>query len=190
MNETNHEYLATLVMQSQAGDMSAFSEIYALTYNKVYNYARHYLHNSDTAQDAVQEIYILVLKNLKKLNNPMLFIAWLNQICFRACYDICKKKDSDYQVVDDTVLEQFYDERVFVNPEHHIEKNAERLMLQQAIDELPPLQRSIIIMRYFNNLKLSDISDAMDISLSSVKRYLESARNSLQTSFNRQGGVI
>jgi len=185
MNESNHDYLAALVGKSQDGDMSAFSEIYALTYNRVYNYARHYLRDSFAAQDAVQEIYILALKNISKISNPILFTAWLNQICFHVCYDICKKSDVDYQIVDDDFLESFHDNKVSSNPESNAEIREERLILQKAIDGLPPLQRSIIVMRYFNNMKLADVADAMDISLSSVKRYLETARRTLQLSLTK-----
>lgn len=181
MSDSSHDYLAALVGRSQDGDMSAFSEIYALTYNRVYNYARHYLRDSFAAQDAVQEIYILALKNINKINNPVLFTAWLNQICFHVCYDICKKNNADYQIVDDEFLESFHDTKISSNPESHAEINEERFILQKAIDDLPPLQRSIIVMRYFNNMKLADVADAMDISLSSVKRYLETARSALQS---------
>lgn len=180
LSTPSHGYLAALVEKAQLGDMSAFSELYALTYSRVYNYARHYLRDSYAAQDAVQEVYILVLKNLNKIENGMLFIAWLNQICFHVCYDICKKEDNDYQTVDDEVLEEFRDDHISANPEKQAEQSDERTRLHQAIEHLPPLQRSIIVMRYYNDMKLEDIADAMEISLSSVKRYLETARKSLK----------
>lgn len=179
MKETNHGYLASLVVKTQKKDMNAFSELYALTYDKVYNYACHYLRDSYLAQDAVQEVYILALKNITKLNDPLLFVAWLNQISFRVCYDLCKRKNSDYGTVDDEILNSICDEYPSFNPELQAEKKEESSRLQSAINALPYLQRSIVIMRFYNNMKLNDIADAMDISLSSVKRYLESAKQSL-----------
>jgi len=80
MKELNITYIAGLVLRAQANDSDAFAELYALTYNKVYNYSRHYLRDDYLAQDAMQEIYIRVLKNITKLNDPSLFIAWLNHI--------------------------------------------------------------------------------------------------------------
>ena len=43
MREPDHQQLAALVLLIQHNDNDAFAELYALTYNKVYNYARHYL---------------------------------------------------------------------------------------------------------------------------------------------------
>ncbi|MCR5715985.1 MAG: RNA polymerase sigma factor [Lachnospiraceae bacterium] len=180
MNDLNHGNLAALVTQTLSGDMSAFSEVYTLTYDKVYNYCRHYLRDSFVAQDAVQEIYILALKNLNKLKNPTLFVAWLNQISFHVCYDMSQKRNADYALVDDEILETFYDTHPDSDPAGKALKASEQASLRDAINTLPPLQRSVITLRFYNNLKLDDIADAMDISLSSVKRYLEQAKQLLK----------
>ena len=99
--EPDHNYIASLVTLAQHQDSNAFAELYAMTYNKVYNYACHYLKDEYLAQDAVQEVYISVLKNLGKLEDPLLFIAWLNKISFHVCYDICAKRNAKYGVIDD-----------------------------------------------------------------------------------------
>ena len=90
MFEPDHNYLAGLVRKVQSKDSNAFAELYGLTYKKVYNYALCYLRDAYLAQDAVQEVYILVLKKIDQLNDAMLFTAWLNQIGFHVCYDICR----------------------------------------------------------------------------------------------------
>ena len=179
--EPDHGYLAQLVRKVQQGDMTAFSELYAQTYNKVYNYARHYLRDEYAAQDAVQEVYILVLRKIDKIENPLLFIAWLNQISFHVCYDFGYRKTSGYQVMEDEFLSQFYDEAPASNPEASAIYDEELNLLRDAISQLPALQRNIVIMRYYNNMKLTDIADAMDLSLSSVKRYIERAKEDLHS---------
>lgn len=69
MKDLNIPYIAGLVIRAQHSDSDAFAELYALTYNKVYNYTRHYLRDDFLAQDAMQEVYILALKNIGKLNS-------------------------------------------------------------------------------------------------------------------------
>ena len=91
MADFNHVYMGSLVKRAQHKDSDAFAELYALTYKHIYQYACHYLKNTDTAQDAVQDIYILALKNIDNIKDVTLFVAWLNQIAFHVCYDICKK---------------------------------------------------------------------------------------------------
>ena len=68
MKEFNPHYLASLVIRAGNNDSDAFAELYGLTYNKVYNFARHYLKDEHLAQDAIQEVYISAMKNLNKLN--------------------------------------------------------------------------------------------------------------------------
>ena len=75
MKEPNHKYIAGLVIRAQHEDSDAFAELYGLTYSKVLHYAERYLRDSYLAQDAVQEIFILALKNISKLKEPTLFIA-------------------------------------------------------------------------------------------------------------------
>lgn len=182
MKELNHGKLGVLVLRTQKGDTEAFAELYSLTYDKVYNFAYHYLHDPDAAQDAVQDVFICALKNIHSLNDPTLFVAWINQIAFRTCFDICKKNDRSYGLVDDEILETFCDEHVSSNPEASAELSDEKARLQAAIEKLPPLQQDIIVLRYFNNMGLADIADALDISLSSVKRHIKSAIATLKNS--------
>ena len=94
MKELDIPFIAKLVVRARANDSDAFAELYALTYRKVYNYTRHYLRDDYLAQDAMQEVYILALKNIKKLNDPNLFVAWLNRISFNVCYDMTKKQNT------------------------------------------------------------------------------------------------
>ena len=96
MDELDYQYLAALVQSAKQGDSDAFAEIYAATYRKQYKFARHYLRDEFLAQDAVQEAYIHALKHIADVKDPSLFLAWLNQITFRVCFDQCRKKDRHY----------------------------------------------------------------------------------------------
>lgn len=89
----DYGYLAELVVNAQNGDSDAFAELYAATYQKQYHFAYSYLKDEYLAQDALQETYILALRNLSKLRDPMLLIAWLNQINFRVCFHMYKKQE-------------------------------------------------------------------------------------------------
>ena len=172
MKELNTGYIAGLVLRARQDDSDAFAELYAMTYNKVYNYARHYLRDDFLAQDAMQEVYILALKNLSKLNDPTLFIAWLNRISFHVCFDMSKKlKSGDTESTDPELLEIVEDSHQDVNPEACYQKKDEYKRLMEALDKLPFQEKQVITMRFFNNMKLEEIAAACSISRSSVKRY-------------------
>ncbi len=177
----NHDYIGNLVMRAKADDSDAFAELYALTYKHIYNYAGHYLRDEYLAQDAMQETYVSALKNIQKIKEPSLFIAWLNQICFHVCYDISKKNDANYDTtISSELFELLRDEHIYHDPVQSYEDKEQNEALRKAVSELPFNEQQVIVMRYYNEMKLEDISSAMNVSRSSVKRYLISGREKLK----------
>lgn len=188
MSEINTSYIAGLVLRAKANDSDAFAELYALTYNKIYNYARHYMKEDHLAQDALQETYILALKNLNKLNDPSLFIAWLNRIAFNVCYDMNNKnKQNSNQLVGNEEFENIEDTSLQENPEALYQQKEINHSLNEALEELPFYEKEVIIMRFYNDMKLNEIADSINISLSSVKRYLASAQKKLKKILKSKG---
>lgn len=183
MKEPDHLYIAGLVLRAQQNDNDAFAEIYALTYNKVYNFCRHYLRNDFLAQDAMQEVYISALRNIQKINDPTLFIAWLNRISFNVCYDMTRKISGQDDISSQEIIEILQDEHPDSNPEARTQKRDEIRLIRQAVEALPFNQREVITMRYFNNMKISDIADALGVSRSSVKRYIAVGLDELRIIF-------
>ncbi|MCR4764516.1 MAG: sigma-70 family RNA polymerase sigma factor [Lachnospiraceae bacterium] len=182
MRDEDYAYMAKLVEASQRDDSDAFAELYALTYNKVYNYCRHYLRNAFAAQDAVQEIYVTALTNIRKLNDPTLFVAWLNQISFRTCYDMTRRKNPGYDMPGTSVFDFLEDEiHEDIDPERTAVRKMETERLRRAIDQLDFRDKQIIILRYYNNMKLPEIASATGASLSTVKRHLLSAQDKLRS---------
>lgn len=182
MRKSNYDYehIASLVIQAQCGSSNAFAELYVMTYDNVYNYACHYLHDTFLAQDIVQEIYIQALRKINDLKNPSVFIAWLNQIAFHVCYHTCQKNNSQYGLVSDQMLFSIYDEKIERNPEAHVVQQWERTALQLAIDDLPATEKQIIIMKYYNKMTIEDIASALNISRSTVKRRLADTQKLLK----------
>lgn len=180
MKELNVQYLAGLVIRAKKNDSDAFAELYALTYNRVYNYSRHYLRDDFLAQDAMQEVYILALKNLNKLNDATLFLAWINRISFHVCYDMSQKLGQGNHVFDPEILDIIEDNHPEADPESHMQKKDECKRLTEALESLPFHEKQVLTMRYYNNMKLEEIADAMDISRSSVKRYIASGQEHLK----------
>lgn len=179
MPEPNHQYLAGLVLRFKQHDAAAFAELYALTYNKVYNYARHYLKDEYLAQDAMQEVYISAFRNIDKLSDPTLFIAWLNRISFHVCYDIQQKQYGHQDFSDPELLELVRDERLLSDPEALALHLDEVDRLRRAIEELPFQEQAALVMRYYNGMKLEEIASTMELSRSTIKRYITSGKQRL-----------
>lgn len=185
MSALDYNYIADLVPRAQAGDSDAFAELYAATYQRQYHFAYRYLNDEYLAQDALSEVYILALENLSKLKEPSLVIAWLNQINFRVCYNL-QKKQQRYN----TEITDFNDGSGHLssnqnpfdpasNPEDLVVKIDSREYIINQILKLPFTEAQVIILKYYQNMKHEEIARLMDISRSSVNRYLTSGRKRL-----------
>lgn len=173
MTDFNHIYIGKLVKLAQTGDSDSFAELYALTYQHIYNYAGHYLRDPHLAQDAMQETYVNALKNIRKIKEPTLFVAWLNQICFRVCFDMANRRNIGH-ASDVTLSDILSDENPDYNPENQYEISYEKAELENAVSSLPFHEYQVIVMRYYNDMKLEEIAAALNCSRSSVKRWLAS----------------
>lgn len=179
MKEYDYKQIAQLVIRSAKGDSDAFAGLYALTYDKTYRYAYHYLKDSHLAQDALQEIYILALKHIDRLSEPTLFIAWLNRISFHVCYDMSHKLNQ-FETAPSDLMDLAEIESNTDTPENlYVSKN-EYEILHDAIEKLPFHEKQVIILRFYRDMKLEEIADTLAISRSSVKRHIASAKEHLK----------
>lgn len=185
MGNIDHKYISVLVVKTQNNDSNAFAELYALTYKKIYNYCYNYLKDTYLAQDAVQEIYILALKNISTLKDTELFVAWIRQISFHVCYDMYKKNvlNAAYNVDTETLAEKASPEQ---DPETIVEKKDDTAIIQHAINELSAIEQQVILMKYYNSMKLDEIATVLGCSLSTVKRHLANARINLVKLLNEK----
>lgn len=199
MPALDYSYMAELVVNAQSGDSDAFAELYAATYQKQYQFAYSYLKDEYLAQDALQETYIIALKELSKLKDPMLLVAWLNQINFRVCFQLHKKqKRYDAEMggyhEGDPDRDQFPANSQMTlssssaNPEDMVVKVDSREYIMKQIMKLPFTEAQVIILRFYRSLKYNEIAELLEISQSSVKRYLNSGKEHLANVLQQQGG--
>lgn len=201
MPALDYSYMAELVANAQNGDSDAFAELYAATYQKQYQFAYGYLKDEYLAQDALQEIYIIALKELSKLKDPMLLVAWLNQINFRICFQLNKKQkrydmemreyhkpNQDREEYSPDLHTVAFSSSASNNPEEMVIKVDSREYLMNQILKLPFTEAQVIILRFYRSLKYSEIAELLEISQSSVKRYLNSGKEHLANVLQQQGG--
>lgn len=200
MAELDYQYISTLVSRARTGDSDSFAELYAATYQKEYRFAYHYLKDEYLAQDALQETYILALKNLYMLKDSKLFVSWLNQINFRVCFNMHLKQNrydlelSSYGRRNEQEHLGFSGHEyrngqehlgLSGNPEDMVVKVDEQEYIMNKILELSPSESQAILMKYYQDMKLEEIAKVMGVSRSTVKRCLSSGKAKLGVSIKR-----
>lgn len=124
----------------------------------------------------MQEVYILALRKLDTLRDPLCINAWLTQINSRICFNIVKNRRQYLATDFDFALESAGEE---LNPETQLLHNTDEALLYQMIDRLPDAQRQVVALRFIRQLSLQQVAEEMECSVSSVTRYIERARESL-----------
>lgn len=174
------KYLSYLAGFIRKRDENAFAELYNYTHHKVYQYAYTFLKDPYLAQDAVQEIYTSIYKNIDTLKEDSLFHSWINQITYHICCDFSRKvKNSQNEQTDFTsdpkVLSIASEEDCF----RDISDQEFLAHYREALDELPYAERQAFLLRYEHDLKLEEIAVFLDCSLSTAKRHLRASKRHL-----------
>ena len=163
MEVLDYKYLGDLVVRAQGGDSNAVAELYSATYEQQYRYAYKYLRDEDKAQDALQETFVQVLRNLRKLREPNLFIAWINRINFRTCYDM-QKKEKKAQLDDNQYKDILDMNDGDKSPETEVVEVDSRKFILDQVMSLPLMESQALLMRYYQNMTIDEIGTVLNVS--------------------------
>lgn len=169
--------LVTLIAKAQTGDRLAYSQIVRQFQNLAVGYAYSILRNMSLAEEAAQEAFIEAYLNLHHLRKPSAFPGWLKKIVFKQCDRLTRKKRHLLVSLDrseDIVSSAFSPDRV-------IEQRELQQTVRQAIEQLSKPEREVISLFYLGDRSQKEIAAWLEISVSTVKNRLFSARKKLKT---------
>ena len=187
MKPLNKQELINLVYKAQNGDQPALEHLYSVTRQAQFFTALTILKDGQMAEDAVQSAYMRVVEYLPKLTKPGNFMAWLNQITYHCCMDIAKNHEKTVPVTDEDLILRLPDEDEGSNPLNNVIKKEGADTLLAYIGRLSDEQRTVIIMRYYQDLKIREIAKILDCSEGTVKSRLHYAHKLLKTEFRKAG---
>ena len=158
-----------LIKESMKGNKESFGIL--IKNNKEYLYKMAFLYVKDE-QDALEVIHETVYRaflNIEKLKKAKFFNTWITRILINVSIDFLKRKGKN----------QMLDESTPIIKEKCEISTEEKLDLYNAIDLLNDNYKTVIIMMYFNDMKIKDISKVMEIPENTVKTYLRRAKQAL-----------
>jgi RNA polymerase sigma-70 factor, ECF subfamily len=174
---------ASLIPLAAAGDRAAFRALVERHRTMVYRVAFQYCGNHHDADDIAQDVFLKVFRSLASFRQDAQFTSWLYRIAMNACIDHARRTaplaaaasvdDEEINAVD-TVAD------ATPGPEDRAYGGELGHVLRSEIERLPPRQRLIFTMRHFEELKLSEIADALDLAEGTVKRQLHAAVHRLR----------
>ncbi len=171
---------AELIAQFRAGQIAAFNTLVKRWECPIYNFVLRYVGNRDDARDLCQQTFIRAYKSMRRLRDPDKFTSWIYQIALNACRDAGRRRSL---VSLDTLATPIAD--TSSPPDALIHEQSVRDLLNRALQNLPEEQRVVIIMKEYQGLKFTEISETLKVPINTVKSRMYYGLSALKKIFDR-----
>jgi RNA polymerase sigma factor (sigma-70 family) len=169
----------------QAGDYSPASEIYDRYSGRIYNFAFRFLRNSEAAEDAVQEVFVKMLKHANQFHGDAKLSTWLFSITANWCRDYLRKADNKTKESDEVLVTLPSSSE---SPERSLERRQNETMVRRALQQLTPEQREAILLSRYQGLSYAEIAQISGCSEGAVKTRVFRAMETLKKTLAGSAG--
>lgn len=170
-----------LVLRSQTGDKKAFDELLKSVQQKLFRYIYRLTGEHALAEDILQEVFIIVYRKLRWLENPKLFRAWAYRIASRETFRRLKiERRWTEQIRDEEILQRISsDEKEEIYEPELIAK------IPGLLAEISPAARAVIVLHYLEEMTLSETAEILDIAPGTAKSRLAYGLESLRKNLRK-----
>jgi RNA polymerase sigma factor (sigma-70 family) len=162
-----------LVEQAQQGDREAFTALAFELSDRLFALAHRILRDYDAAGDALQVALLRIWRDLPSLHDPSRIEAWSYKVLLRACHDSLRTSRRT-----PGNLRLLPGDMVADDSSQHV---ANREELERAFRTLPVEQRAVIVLQYYRGLTLSEIAEALDVPIGTVRSRVHYAKRTLRS---------
>lgn len=167
------------------GDQKAYAELLERYRDSIYFMLLKMVNNRDDADDLTIEAFGKAFKRLEQYTPDFAFSTWLFKIASNNCIDFIRKKKQNTVSIDQTYKDDEGGEMTMdlkanvLNPEEKAIKKQKIKLMHEVVQKLKPRYRSLVEMRYFQEMSYEEISEKLELPLGTVKAQLFRAREFL-----------
>lgn len=178
-------------------DKEAFGEIYDHYYSPIFNYSLKRTANVKVAQDVTSEVFFKALKNLWKFHwQSVSLSSWLYRIASNEINDYFRKNKKYVSL--EMMLESgdfdpagsFDVHQECIDAQDKLEKHKDFLKAQKIISCLPDKYQEVLVLKYFEKMKIREISEIMGMSEGTVKSLLHRGLKKVRVDMSRNFSEI
>ena len=174
-----------IIKNAQCGDNHAKEQLYKLTADELSYFCSRLCGNRENAEDLVQETYLTAFEKLDQYRRDESLKGWLHTIALHKYYNNLRKEKphlfADMEI-DEAVEDELY------GPENHAEFREIQNILMQAINQqLNEPQRITVLLYYYDNMSVTEISRQLDCPEGTVKTRLYHSRKILRDELIKKG---
>ena len=166
-------YDSLLVVRASAGDDAAFAELVERYSPRLRYFLRKLLSSADSADDALQDVWLDVLRNLPRLNDPRALRAWLYRIARDRAFAGLRRMRREEQPLDESQIADNAAEDGEYSPEVAAQIHA-------ALDRLPAEQREVLVLRFLEEMSYEEIARVVGCQLGTVRSRIHYGKRALR----------
>jgi len=176
---------SAIIERLKNGDQEALETLFNLYSAKLFSVAQRILGEPADAEEVIQDVFWTAYRKVQSFKGDSQFFTWLYRLTVNAALGRVRRSKMKSQVEYEELLPKFQSDG------HHLvrpvvdwsdtldEKYAQReiqALLSKALDQLKPMDRSVIVLSDLEGLSDKEIAAALDLTVSAVKTRLHRAR--------------
>ena len=176
-DKTDRIYEAVLVLRCQAGDPLAFEELVGRYQTRLRYFLRKMVHETDTADDLLQEVWCDVYRELPRLDDRGAFASWIYQITRRRALRELRKRRPRFAPLDEN-------ETIADDEPSFTDDDAEAVQI--ALDRLQPAHREVLLLRFVEQMSYEEIARVTGLALGTVRSRIHYAKHALRDELGKR----
>tara|TARA_A100000164_G_scaffold208789_1_gene185086 strand:- start:3272 stop:3847 length:576 start_codon:yes stop_codon:yes gene_type:complete len=162
---------------------SAFRELVNQSKKNLYFQIRRLVLSHEDTNDVLQNVYIKIYRSIEKFKEKSKLSTWIYRIAYNESINFLKSKEKKYffssEIMYNTMINNLRQDPYFDGDELDIK-------LQEIIAKLPPKQKLVFQMKYYQNKKFKDISQILGTSIGALKTSYHLAKNKIKKEISNQ----
>jgi RNA polymerase sigma-70 factor (ECF subfamily) len=171
-DQADQLYERLLVVRAQAGDEAALGELVERYSPRLRYFLRKLLASAHEAEDALQDVWLDVLRCLPRLSAPGALRSWLYRIARDRAFRVLRKAGRNMQPLEEAYVANGQAEVEF-SPD-------EAAAIHAALDRLPAEQREVLVLRFLEEMSYEDIARVVGCEMGTVRSRLYYGKQALR----------
>ena len=162
-----------LIAIAQKGGLESFNQLVSRWEKRVFNYLLRLVRNREDALDLTQDVMLKAYQNLRKLDDPSRFAAWLFRIAHNEAYSMLRKPQRERDSIDEPgSTYDLGDASVSGNRMLPVET---AIAVAAALTRLSEEQREAVVLKVYQGFKFEEMAEILECPVSTVKSRVYSA---------------
>lgn len=160
---------STALDRAGAGDEAAFADLVREHQSMVYSLALRFLRDPAEAEELAQEVFLQLFRSLGRIESPAHLVHWLRRVTSNRCIDAVRRRREAVVPLEEMAAPEGPGSDPLAAPR-----------LRALVAELPAGQRTVVLLRFQEEMQLSEIARTAGMPLNTVKSHLRRAMDSLR----------